>query len=88
MKPQEFRAVRQVQLREAKASLSAVVEAAEKGEPTLITKHGKPAAMVVPVEEAEKLYSAKKPNLGAYLLTFPGGIGLERDTSPMRDVDL
>lgn len=31
-----------MQLREAKASLSALVEAAENGEPTVITKHGKP----------------------------------------------
>jgi prevent-host-death family protein len=77
-----------MQLREAKAGLSAVVQAAENGEPTIITKHGKPTAMVVPIEEARKLYPAKKPNLGEFLLTFPGGIDLERDSSPMRDVDL
>ena len=33
-------------LRDAKASLSAVVEAAERGEATTITKHGKPAGVV------------------------------------------
>jgi prevent-host-death family protein len=38
-------------LREAKASLSAVVEAAARGEATTITKHGRPAAVVVSVKE-------------------------------------
>ncbi|MCO5161747.1 MAG: type II toxin-antitoxin system prevent-host-death family antitoxin [Mesorhizobium sp.] len=77
-----------MQLREAKAGLSAIVLAAEKGEPTIITKHGKATAMVVPIEEARKLYPSKAPNLGEFLLTFPGGLELERDTTPMRDVDL
>lgn len=77
-----------VQLREAKAGLSAIVQAAEDGQPTIITKHGKPTAMVVPIDEARKLYPSKTPNLGAFLLTFPGGIEFERDSSAMRDVDL
>jgi prevent-host-death family protein len=34
--------VRTLRLRDAKASLSAVVEAAERGEATTITKHGGP----------------------------------------------
>jgi prevent-host-death family protein len=77
-----------MQVREAKAGFSALIEAAENGEPTTITKHGKPAAMIVPIDEARKLYPAKTPNLGEFLLTFPGGIEFERDSSPMRDVDL
>ena len=40
-----------MQLREAKAKFSALVEAAENGETTIVTKNGRPAAMVVPVEE-------------------------------------
>ena len=36
--------MKELQLREAKTTLSAVVEAAEHGEPTTITKHGRPAA--------------------------------------------
>jgi antitoxin Phd len=34
--------MKELQLREAKTTLSAVVEAAEHGEPTTITKHGRP----------------------------------------------
>jgi len=39
--------MKELQLREAKTTLSAVVEAAENGEPTTITKHGRPAAVVI-----------------------------------------
>jgi antitoxin Phd len=39
--------MKEIQLREAKATLSAVVEAAERGEPTTITKRGRPPAVVV-----------------------------------------
>ena len=41
--------VKRVQVREAKANLSALVAAAERGEETIITRHGKPVARVVPV---------------------------------------
>ena len=47
--------VKTLPLRNVKASLSAVVEAAERGEATTITKHGRPAAVVVPVEDARRL---------------------------------
>lgn len=80
--------MRHVQVREAKAGLSALIEAAERGEATLITKHGKPAAMVVPVEEGRKLFPTKTMNFGEFLLTYPGGIELERNQSPLRDIDL
>ncbi|MER9331100.1 type II toxin-antitoxin system Phd/YefM family antitoxin [Mesorhizobium sp. M0152] len=77
-----------MQVREAKAGFSALVEAAESGEPTIITKHGKPAAAVVSVEDLQKLYPTKRRNFGEFLLTYPGGIELERNESPSRDIDL
>ena len=79
-----------MQVREAKAGFSALVEAAERGEPTTITKHGRPAAMVVPIKDGKKLYPEPKPNQNfiEFLMTFPGGIEFERDDVPMRDVDL
>lgn len=77
-----------MQVRDAKAGFSAVVEAAERGEPTVITKHGKPAAMVVPIDEARKLYPEKKRNFGEHILAFPGGAEFDRDDTPMRDIDL
>lgn len=77
-----------MQVREAKAGLSALIDAAEKGEPTIITKHGKPAAAIVPMEDVHKLYPARRRNFGEFLMTYPGGVELERNTSPFRDVDL
>lgn len=76
-----------MQMREAKAVLSAVVEAAESGEPTVITKHGKPTAGVVSIEDLRKLYPEKKKNFVEHLMTFPGGVEFERNESPSRDVD-
>jgi prevent-host-death family protein len=76
-----------VQVREAKASLSALIEAAEAGNPTMITRHGKPAAVVVPVHDAEKLYPTEAKNFGKFLLDFPGGVDFERRTDRMRDLD-
>ena len=76
-----------MQVREAKASFSALVEAAENGEPTIITKHGKPAAAVVPIEVAQKLYSDRNDAFIDFLLKYPGGIELERNQSTLRDYD-
>jgi antitoxin Phd len=75
-------------LRDAKASLSAVVEAAERGEATTITKHGRPAAIVVPVADARRLYPSDRPNFADLLMSIPYPLDIERDPSPFRDVDL
>jgi prevent-host-death family protein len=77
-----------MQVREAKAGLSALIDAAENGERTTITRHGKPAAVLVSVEDAKRLDPEQKRNFGEFLLTFPGGIELERNPSPSRDIDL
>ena len=71
-------------LRDAKASLSAVVEAAERGEATTITKHGRPAAVVVPVEKAKRLYPSKRPSFADLLMSTPEDLETERDQSPLR----
>ena len=75
-------------LRDAKASLSAIVEAAERGEATTITKHGRPAAVVVPVEEAKRLYPTVRPGFAALLMGIPYAVETERDTSLLREADL
>jgi antitoxin Phd len=62
--------MKKIQLREAKATLSAVVEAAENGEPTTITKHGRPAAVVVSHGEWTKLKS-RVPSFADLLLALP-----------------
>ena len=76
-----------VQLREAKAKLSSLVEAAERGEPTIVTKHGRPAAMLLPIEEGRKLYPEKKPSFADWLLSMPYPMEFERDRTPIRPVD-
>ena len=61
--------MREVQLRDAKAQLSAVVDAAEQGEAALITRHGKPAAVIIGFEEWKRLSSV--PSFGALLAMCP-----------------
>jgi prevent-host-death family protein len=85
-----------LQLREAKASLSAVIASAQRGQPTIITRHGQPTAMVVPFEAGQRLYPQDLPSLASHLLAIPkcsdvdiaDGISIERDTTPLRDIDL
>lgn len=79
-----------VQVRDAKAQLSALIEAAERGRPTTITRHGRPAAVLVPVADAQRLYAATAPTFADLLLGYPGGLELEleRDASGLRDVEL
>lgn len=81
-----------VQIREAKASFSALVAAAEKGRPTLVSRHGQPCAMIVPVADGARLYPLEMPNLATYLLALPEAwdtapFQTERDTTPLREVD-
>jgi prevent-host-death family protein len=63
-------AMKELQLREAKSTLSAVVEAAQKGEPTTITKHGRPAAVIISHEEWTKL-KTRVPSFADLLLAVP-----------------
>jgi prevent-host-death family protein len=80
--------MRTLGLRDAKATLSAVVEAAERGEATTITKHGRPAAIVVPVDDARRLYPSERPSFAAMLMGIPQPIEAERDPSLLREADL
>jgi prevent-host-death family protein len=79
--------MRTMQLREAKAKFSALVEAAEKGETTIVTKHGRPAARIVPAED-KKGGIPQKPNLVDYLMSMPADIPLKRNRSRPRSVKL
>jgi prevent-host-death family protein len=80
--------VNSVQVRDAKARFSALVQAAEQGQPTTITRHGRPAAVLVPVADARRLYPDDRPSLVDLLLAFPGGVEFERDRTPPREIDL
>ena len=79
--------MKHMQVREARAELSALIAAAERGEPTMTTRHGKPAAVLVPVADAEKLYPDQRRSFAEHLLAFPGGIEFERDRTPLRDIE-
>jgi antitoxin Phd len=80
--------MREIQLKDAKANLSAVVDDALRGEPSLITRHGKPQAVVIAFEEWQKLASV--PSFAQLLMSAPLDDGdlPARDTSPIRDARL
>jgi antitoxin Phd len=70
--------MREIQLRDAKASLSAVVDEAMQGKPAIITRHGKRQVVVVSYEEWERLSSV--PTFGRLLMAAP----LTADDLPRR----
>jgi prevent-host-death family protein len=79
-----------INLKDAKAGFSSLVDKAIKGEFVTITRHDKPVTALVSVEAAEiarKAIERKRSGLVAYLRTFPGG-SFERHRSPSRDVEL
>jgi prevent-host-death family protein len=76
-------------VQDAKNQFSAVVEAARRA-PQTVTKHGKPAVVVVDAELYErlsKLENAKAPNFKDHLLAIPrGGKDFERVEIEFRDI--
>ena len=77
-------------VQDAKNQFSAVVEAARRS-PQTVTKHGKPAVVVVNAEDYErlrKLEKAKAPNFKDHLLAIPrGGKDFERVEIEFRDIE-
>ena len=61
--------MQEIQLRDAKATLSAVVDQARQGEPSIITRHGRPAAVLLSFEEWQRLSSV--PSFGRLLMAAP-----------------
>ena len=59
----------ELQLRDAKATLSAVVDEAREGRPSIITRHGRRVAVVVGMEEWERLSNV--PSFGWLLAQAP-----------------
>jgi len=58
--------VQEIQLRDAKATLSAVVDQAQQGEPSIITRHGRPEAVILSFEEWQRL--SQVPSFGRLLM--------------------
>jgi prevent-host-death family protein len=62
--------MKELPLDDAKAVLSALVDRAVAGEPTIITRHGHKKALLVSFEEWEKV--SKALGFADLLLAFPG----------------
>jgi antitoxin Phd len=80
--------MRKVQLKDAKANLSAVVEQATRGKPSVITRHGKPQAVVLGFADWQRL--SRVPSFGWLLMSAPleSGDLPKRSRAPMRDAGL
>ncbi|KGF68151.1 prevent-host-death protein [Hoeflea sp. BAL378] len=85
-----------VGVKEAKAGLSGLVDEAASGAFVTITRHGKPAAVLVSIEAAEaakRELGKDRPSLVAHLKRFPADIDLDdeafaRNRTPSREFDL
>jgi prevent-host-death family protein len=81
-------AMRKIQLKDAKAKLSTVVDQATRGKPSVITRHGKPEAVVLGFADWERLSDV--PSFGRLLMSAP----IEprdlpaRNRVPLRDAGL
>lgn len=76
------------QLQAAKQHFSELVEHARKDGPQVVTKHGKPSVVVIPVEEYRRLRG--EPSLVDFIRQAPDFdlLGLERASDTGRQVDL
>lgn len=78
-------------IQDAKNSFSSVVDAARR-EPQTVTKHGKPAVVVVAADEYARLRRQDRGNAGSFkqhLLAFPkGDVDFPRLEGIPRDIDL
>ncbi len=71
--------LKEIQLREAKATLSAVVDNAVHGAPCVITRHGRREAVLLAYEEWKRL--SRVPSFGRLLMSAP----LEKGDLPKRN---
>ena len=67
--------MRHMNIREAKAGFSALVDAVERGKTVTITKHGKPAVVIIPLELAAQIVP-QKPNFAEFLMSVPTDFGI------------
>ncbi|MDE2376334.1 type II toxin-antitoxin system Phd/YefM family antitoxin [Bradyrhizobium sp.] len=79
--------MREIQLRDARANLSAVVDEAIDGKPAVITRHGKKQAVVLGYEEWRRL--SQVPSFGRLLMAVPARVGdlPARNRAKLRSTD-
>jgi prevent-host-death family protein len=77
--------MRRIQLCDAKASLSPIVDEVSKGETAIITRHGKRTAVLIDYREWQRLIDV--PSFARLLTSAPLEAGdlPERDQTPVRD---
>jgi antitoxin Phd len=77
--------MQEIQLRDAKATLSAVVDEAVNGKPSVITRHGKREAVIVSFAEWERM--SHVPSFGRLLMSAPvmDGDLPDRDSGGLRE---
>ena len=80
--------MQEIQLRDAKATLSAVVDSAIQGQPSVITRHGRREAVVLSYGEWQRL--SHVPSFARLLMSAPLEQGdlADRQPGPPRPVDL
>jgi antitoxin Phd len=61
--------MRKIQLKDAKAKLSTVVDEAVRGKPSVITRHGRREAVVLSYADWERL--SQVPSFGRLLMSVP-----------------
>lgn len=80
-----------ISLQDAKNRFSAVVDAALAGHPQQVSRRGKPAVVVLSVDEYHRLLGqarAQRESFADHLLNFPGGDAVPRAQAAPRDVAL
>lgn len=77
--------MKELQLRDAKANLSAVVDEAVQGEEFIITRHGRPEAVLIGFAEWKRLSAV--PSFGRLLMAVPEAARdlPQRDEGGLRD---
>ena len=80
--------MRKIQLKDAKAKLSTVVDEAVRGKPSVITRHGRREAVVLSYADWERL--SQVPSFGRLLMSMPVDISdlPRRRKAPPRLADL
>ena len=76
---------KELQLRKAKAGLSAAVDEAARGQAYIITRHGRPEAVLLGYRQWQRL--SRVPSFGRLLMAAPAAAGelSPRNRSPLRD---
>lgn len=76
-------------VQDAKNHFSSVVDAARHGEPQTVTKHGKPAVVIIDADEYARLRqveNVKAPTFSDHLLAMPSDDGtFERMDGQLRE---